>query len=80
MVHPLKNSRCEGSDRRSSRDGPSEDRHSIEEQPSKKGKDAETADSPVKQTVKADYSRPGVPIPLFPFQFPGVNVGRADGA
>lgn len=52
----------------------------LEEQPAK-GKAVETADSPVRHTVRlttADRERE-VTIPVFLFQFPGVNVGSSDG-
>jgi hypothetical protein len=48
----------------------------LEEQP---GKAVETADSPVRHTVRLTTADREVTIPVFLFQFPGVNVGSADG-
>lgn len=39
----------------------------------------ETADSPVRHTVRLTTADREVTIPVFLFQFPGVNVGSADG-
>ena len=50
----------------------------LEEQPAK-GKAVETADSPVRHTVRLTTADREVTIPVFLFQFPGVNVGSADG-
>ncbi|CAH1436510.1 unnamed protein product [Lactuca virosa] len=50
----------------------------LEEQP-EKGKAVETADSPVRHTVRLTTADREVTIPVFLFQFPGVNVGSADG-
>lgn len=50
----------------------------LEEQP-EKGKAAETADSPVRHSVRLTTADREVTIPVFLFQFPGVNVGSADG-
>ena len=50
----------------------------LEEQPAK-GKVVETADSPVRHTVRLTTADRGVTILVFLFQFPGVNVGSADG-
>ena len=50
----------------------------LEEQHAK-GKAVETADSPVRHTVRLTTADREVTIPVFLFQFPGVNVGSADG-
>lgn len=50
----------------------------LEEQP-EKGKAVETADSPVRHTVRLTTADREVTIPVFLFKFPGVNVGSADG-
>lgn len=50
----------------------------LEEQPAK-GKVVETADSPVRHTVRLTTADREVTISVFLFQFPGVNVGSADG-
>lgn len=47
----------------------------LEEQP-EKGKAVETADSPVRHSVRLTTADREVTIPVF---FPGVNVGSADG-
>ena len=39
----------------------------------------ETADSPVRHTVRLTTADREVTIPVFLFPFPGVNVGSADG-
>lgn len=39
----------------------------------------ETADSPVRHTVRLTIADREVTIPVFLFSFPGVNVGSADG-
>lgn len=49
------------------------------EEPPEKGKAVETADSPVRHTVRLTTADREVLIPVFLFQFPGVNVGSADG-
>lgn len=50
----------------------------LEEQPAK-GKAVETADSPVRHTVRLTTADREVTIPVFQFLFPGVNVGSSDG-
>ncbi len=50
----------------------------LEEQPAK-GKAVETADSPVRHTVRLTTADREVKITLFQFPFPGVNVGSSDG-
>lgn len=39
----------------------------------------ETADSPVRHTLRLTTADREVTIPVFLFQFPGVNVGSVDG-
>ncbi|KAJ8613868.1 hypothetical protein MRB53_036547 [Persea americana] len=83
-----KESRVSFQDRRTSNSGRVEPRsrpkrrsalEGLDEEQPAKGKAVETADSPVRHTVRLTTADREVTIQVFLFQFPGVNVGSADG-
>lgn len=78
MVHPRRESRCEAKvriqDLRETEKAKIGTRR-LEEQTAK-GKAVETADSPVRHAVRLTTADREVTIPVFLFQFPGVNVGE----